>query len=84
MSNTPPTRTRNRLLIIALVIYALGFIAIAPEKGDLDFIRIPAFSLLLLVLIQVIFPQFRFSKSANLIAIVLILGFPVAKTLLQP
>jgi len=83
MSRSSRFDTRSRLLAISLIIYSLCFFLIDPRKGDLDLIRIPAFSLLLLVLIQVIFPQFKLSTTANLIAILIILGFPLFNTILS-
>lgn len=62
---------RDTLLYGFLFLY--GIITLTTQDS-INQIRIPAFSLLLLVLIQVIYPQFRFSKKANLIATLSILA----------
>ena len=79
-----PSRSKDRFLYGALIVYLICFIAISPGKADLDLIRMPGFSILLLILIQVIFPQFRFSKTANLIAALSIPALPVFFALTTP
>jgi len=76
MTDTPPAPSKDRFLYGSLFIYLICVVVISPTTSDLDFIRMPGFSLLLLVLLQVIFPQFRFSKTANFIAVPFILALP--------
>ena len=55
-------------------ILLLDGVVILTTQDPINQIRIPAFGLLLFFLIQVIYPQFRFSKKANLIASLTILA----------
>lgn len=63
--------SKDTLLYGFLFLYG---IIILTTQDRINQIRIPAFSLLVLVLIQIIYPQFRFSKKANLIATLIILA----------
>ncbi len=74
---------KNKSLYRGLLVYVICVIAFPPAKSGIDLIRIPSFTLLLLILIQVIFPQFRFSKTANLIAVIVIIAFGFASNLLN-
>ncbi|YCM44438.1 hypothetical protein V2O64_00200 [Verrucomicrobiaceae bacterium 227] len=80
--SSPSAPSHDRFLYGALAIYLICVVIISPTRSDVDFIRIPGFTLLLLVLLQVIFPQFRFSKSANLIAVPFILALPFLNSII--
>lgn len=82
MTQHPPTRSHDRLLYGSLLIYLVCVVLISPKTSDLDFIRMPGFCLLLLILLQVIFPQFRFSRTANLIAVPFILALPFLNSII--
>jgi len=64
---------KNNFLYLGLFFYCISLLAIDPGSGKLDRIRIPSFALLLLFLVQVIFPNFRFSKLSNFRAIFIII-----------
>lgn len=81
MEDQPPRKSRNSPLFWGLFIYTGCMILFPPSKSGIDLIRIPSFTLLLLILMQVIFPQFRYSKTANLIATIVIIGVPLIQTL---
>jgi hypothetical protein len=74
MASPSRSQIKNKLLSWGLFIYLVSFIAISPKSGNPDQIRIPGFALLLLILVQVIFPNFRFSKLSNFLAIFIILA----------
>jgi len=74
MATSSRSQLKDKFLYWGLSIYVICLFAISPKSGNPDQIRIPGFTLLLLFLIQVIFPNFRFSKLSNLIAIFIILG----------
>lgn len=71
------SKFKHNFLYWGLFIYSISILAIAPESGNVDRIRIPGFALLLLLLIQVIFPNFRFSKLSNYLAIFIILAVAI-------
>ncbi len=73
MEDPNRSRFKNNFLYWGLFIYTLSFLVISPGSGNPDQIRIPGFTLLLLILVQVIFPNFRFSKLSNFIAISIII-----------
>lgn len=79
-------RSRDLFLSWSLLVYTLFLLAFQPSSGGLDAIRIPSFTLLLLFLLQVIFPRFRFSRGANLLAVLVIvgLGFLTSSAIFQP
>ncbi len=74
MADSHSTQFKNNFLYWGLFIYLICFIAISPGPGNPDQFRIPGFALLLLILVQVIFPTFRFSKLSNFSAIFIILA----------
>ncbi|MFT6180480.1 MAG: hypothetical protein ACI9NQ_002112 [Paracoccaceae bacterium] len=80
MEDRNRSKFKNNFLYWALFVYAICVLAI-PNGGGLNVIRIPSFSLLLLILAQVIFPQFRFSQTANIVAVIVIIGLGFASTL---
>jgi len=82
MTDTPPAPSKDRFLYGSLFIYLICVVLISPARSDIDFIRMPGFCLLLLVLLQVIFPQFRFSKTANFIAVPFILALPFLNSII--
>lgn len=75
MEDPNRAKFKNNFLYWGLFVYAICILAFSPAKSGIDLIRIPSFTLLLLVMIQVVFPQFRFSKTANIIAIFIIVSF---------
>lgn len=75
MDDPIPLRSKDSFVYWTLLFYAILFSAIS--FGEVDFIRIPTFALLLLVLTQVIFPQFRCTKRANLFAVIVIVFIPL-------
>jgi len=77
MEDPNRTKFKNNFLYWGLFVYTVCLLFFSPANGGLDTIRIPSFSLLLLALIQIIFPQFRFSKTANIIAVILIIGIGI-------
>lgn len=84
MSDGAKTIFRNNFLYWGLMVYALCVFAFPTPRGGIAAFQVPSFALLLLILIQVIFPQFRFSKRANFIAVALIVGFAAVPMLLSP
>ena len=83
MTDSPAPKSHDRFLYGSLLIYLICVILISPARTDLDFIRMPGFCLLLLVLLQVIFPQFKFSKTANFIAVPFILALPFLNSIIS-
>ncbi len=77
MADSNRTKFKNNFLYWGLFVYAICLLFFSPATGGIDSIRIPSFALLLLALIQIIFPRFRFSKTANLIAVILIIGIAI-------
>jgi len=73
MDDPNRTKFKNNFLYWGLFLYFIFFLWVSPHGANPDVIRIPAFALLLLVLVQVIFPNFRLSKVSNAIAISLII-----------
>lgn len=86
MNEPARNRSKDKVLYWCLLVYGICALAFPSGTGGIDSIRIPSFTLLLLVLVQVIFPRFRFSKSANLIAVLVIVGLGIlsAKALILP
>ncbi len=73
MTDPERHKFKNNFLSWALFFYLIALLSIQPGVGDPDRIRIPAFTLLLLILVQIIFPNFRLSKLSNFIAISMII-----------
>ena len=71
------TQSNDTLLYGLLFLYGLCFLAFGSSKGGIDAVRLPSFALLLLILVQVIFPRFRFSKMANALAVLVIVGLGI-------
>jgi hypothetical protein len=70
-------QSNDTVLYGLLFLYSLCFLALGSSKGGIDAIRLPSFALLLLVLVQVLFPRFRFSKTANALAVLVIVGLGI-------
>ena len=83
MTETPAPGSKDRFLYYSLLIYLICVVLISPARTDIDFIRMPGFCVLLLLLLQVIFPQFRFSKTANFIAVPFILALPFLNSIIS-
>jgi len=66
------------MIFLALYVFSFSILNLSAHGGHL--IRLPSFTLLVLLLTQVLFPQFKISKPANLVAVVLILGYPFVHT----
>lgn len=84
MSDGARSIYRNNFLYWGLIVYFFCVFAFPTPKSGLAAVQVPSFALLLLLLVQVIFPQFRFSRRANLIAVIVILTLAILSTGLIP
>lgn len=75
MEDSNRRKFKDNFLYWGLFVYVICLLCFSPASGGVDSIRIPSFTILLLVLIQIIFPRFKFSKIANLVAVLIIIGF---------
>ena len=70
---------KKNTLAFALFIYLLAILSLDLSSARINLIRIPGFAIILLILVQVIFPSSRFSKLSNLIAFsIIIMGAVLA------